>query len=135
MEKMSEIGRYARAAMATAQRGSGLPPTGLGVLRVQVLTAKGTFPVEGAEVEITDLSGKVMGRLRTDRSGLTARTVLPCSPAALSLTASTAMESVVRYEVSAAHPNFATVRTLVEIFDGIETLLAVELVPAKGGAV
>lgn len=134
MEKMSEIGRYARAAVATAQRGGGLPPTGLGVLRVQTLTAKGTFPVEGAEVEITDLSGKVMGRLRTDRSGLTARTVLPCSPAALSLAASTAADSVVQYDVTVTHPKFRTVRTKVEIFDGVETLLTVELVPDEGVA-
>ncbi len=106
---------------------------GRGNLKVQVSTARGTFPVAGALVEVTkafDGVERVLYKNVTDPSGIVERMMLPALPTGYSRQESTAEESGTQYQVSVYHPAFLPVRgSTVEIYDGIETILPVALQP------
>jgi len=106
---------------------------GRGSLRVQVSTARGTFPVSGAWVEVSrvfDGSRRVLYRGMTDNSGIVEKIVLPTLPASYSRQESTAADSGTVYQVSVYHPGFVPlVDSDVELYDRIETILPVALEP------
>ena len=106
---------------------------GRGSLRVQVSTARGTFPVPGAVVEVTrtfDGVRRILYSALTDNSGVVEHMILPALPADRSLQESTAEGSGTVYEVSVYHPSFAPLQnSSVEVYDRIETILPVALLP------
>ncbi|MBE6989526.1 MAG: hypothetical protein E7426_02105 [Ruminococcaceae bacterium] len=106
---------------------------GRGKLRVQVSTARGTFPVPGALVEVTrDFGGvrRMLYKNTTNTSGIVERLVLPALPADYSQYEPTAGNSGTEYQVSVYHPAFVPlVDSTVEIYDRIETILPVALQP------
>ena len=78
-----------------------------GVLRVQVATGRGAFPVPRALVEVAVMinGGRIpLYRKRTDSSGIADGFVLPAKPFYESQQPSTAAESAAHYVVSVAHP-------------------------------
>ena len=105
-----------------------------GVLRVQVSTALGAFPVNRAVVEVAVMlgGGRVpLYRRRTDNSGIADDFILPAKPFYESQSPSTAAESVASYVVSVSHPSYETVTDLpAEVFIGTKTILPVVLTPA-----
>lgn len=106
---------------------------GRGSLRVQVSTARGTFPVAGAVVEVTrefDGVRRVLYKNVTNNSGIVERMVLPTLPADYSRQEATAEESGTVYQVSVYHPSFVPlINSDVELYDKIETILPVALAP------
>lgn len=106
---------------------------GRGSLKVQVSTARGTFPVPGAVVEVSrELDGvnQVLYKKTTDSSGIAERMPLPAQPVGNSRRESTARGSGTQYQVSVFHPLFRPlIGTTVEVYDGIETILPVALEP------
>lgn len=106
---------------------------GRGNLKVQVSTARGTFPVSGALVEVTrvfDGVNRVLYKNVTNPSGIVERMPLPALPVGYSRQESTAEGSGTEYQVSVYHPAFVPLRfSTVEIYDGIETILPVALEP------
>jgi hypothetical protein len=106
---------------------------GRGNLKVQVSTARGTFPVAGALVEVTkafDGVERVLYKNVTNPSGIVERMPLPALPVEYSQQESTAERSGTQYQVSVYHPGFMPLRfSTVEIYDGIETILPVPLEP------
>ena len=106
---------------------------GRGSLRVQVSTARGTFPVANALVEVTktfDGVERVLYKNVTNTSGIVEGMHLPALPVGYSRQESTAGSSGTEYQVSVYHPGFAPLRSsTVEVYDGIETILPVALQP------
>ena len=106
---------------------------GRGNLKVQVSTARGTFPVANALVEVTkefDGVERVLYKNVTNPSGIVERMPLPALPVGYSQQESTAESSGTQYQVSVYHPAFVPLRfSTVEVYDGIETILPVALQP------
>ena len=106
---------------------------GRGSLRVQVSTARGTFPVPGAVVEVTrsfDGVRRILYSALTNNSAVVEHMILPALPADYSWQESTAEESGTEYEVSVYHPAFTPLQnSSVEVYDKIETILPVALQP------
>ena len=106
---------------------------GQGNLKVQVSTARGTFPVSNALVEVTkefDGVERVLYKNVTDLSGIVERMPLPALPVGYSQQESTAQYSGTPYQVSVYHPAFMPLRlSTVEVYDGVETILPVSLEP------
>lgn len=106
---------------------------GRGGLRVQVSTARGTFPVSGALVEVTrvfDGVRRVLYKNFTDNSGIVGKMILPTLPVDYSRQEATAENSGTVYQVSVYHPGFVPlVDSDVEMYDRIETILPVALEP------
>lgn len=104
-----------------------------GSLRLQVSTARGIFPVAGAEVEVY----RDFGTLRetfyqgvTDESGIVDKILLPALPVALGQSADTAGISGTAYLVSVRHPRYQPlVAQQVLVFPRVETLFSVTLAP------
>ena len=105
-----------------------------GVLRVQVSTALGAFPVSRALVEVAViLNGTrvLLYRKRTDSSGIADGFILPAKPFYASQSPGTAGDSVVSYMVSVNHPDYESAADLpAEVFIGTKTILPVILTPA-----
>ncbi len=106
---------------------------GRGSLRVQASTARGSFPVPGALVEVTrNFNGvtRVLYKNNTNNSGIVERMILPTLPSDYSRQEATAEDSGTVYQVSVYHPGFVPlINATVELYDGIETILPVALVP------
>jgi len=106
---------------------------GRGSLRVQVSTARGTFPVAGATVEVTrmfDGVPRVLYKTTTNNSGVVEKLILPTLPVDYSRQEATAEDSGTVYQVSVYQPGFAPlVNSSVELYDKIETILPVALQP------
>lgn len=104
-----------------------------GTLRVQVSTARGTFPVPEAAVTVTrSFAGTplILYRGVTDISGILDNLSLPALPDSYSQNPSTARQSGTDYQVSVYHPDFVPVNVRpVTIFSNIETILPVVLEP------
>ena len=106
---------------------------GRGILRVQAGTVRGTFPVKGALVRVTKVIGGAVQdfyRGTTDESGILEGMALPAMPRELSQNSVTAGESGTEYFVSVEHPDYVpqNARRIV-LYDRVETLLPVDLVP------
>lgn len=106
---------------------------GKGRLKIQVSTARGSFPVEGGSVEVSRIFGgekRVFFKEITDQSGIVDNLELPALPSAYSQNSSTAEDSSTDYNVAVYHPDFVNEPSLkIGIYDGIETLLPVSLQP------
>ncbi|MBQ7485259.1 MAG: hypothetical protein IJT78_01380 [Oscillospiraceae bacterium] len=106
---------------------------GRGTLRVQVSTARGTFPVPGAQVEVSRVFNSVRRILysrMTDLSGIAGAMALPAQATGASLNELTAGTSGTVYQVSVYHAGYLPLRlSNVEIYNGIETILPVALEP------
>ena len=106
---------------------------GRGTLRVQVSTARGTFPVPGAQVEVSRVFNgvrRILYSRMTDLSGIAGGMVLPAQATGASLNELTAGTSGTVYQVSVYHAGYLPLRlSNVEIYNGIETILPVALEP------
>ena len=107
---------------------------GRGVLRVQVSTASGSFPVPQALVEVAVMLGNarvLLYRKRTDSSGIADGFVLPAKPFDESQSPRTAGSSMANYVVSVSHPGYESVTDLpAGVFINTKTILPVTLTPA-----
>ncbi len=106
---------------------------GRGVLKVQVGTGRGTFPVKGALVRVSKVIGGALQEFYrgfTDESGILDGMVLPAMPGGLSQNSVTAGESGTDYIVSVEQNGYVPENgRQVTLYDKVETLLAVSLVP------
>ena len=109
---------------------------GRGVLRVQAETGRGTFPVKGALVRVSKVIGGALQEFYrgiTDESGILEGMILPALPGGLSQNSVTAGESGTEYIVSVEQPDYIPENgQQVTIYDKVETLLNVALVPRIG---
>lgn len=105
-----------------------------GSLKVQTLTAQGTFPVEGVQVEIlkTLPSGiYTINTQKTDASGLTKPIQLPTLARSQSLTPGV-KEPFITYDVRVTHPDFTQVTINdIPIYEGLTTLQPIEMTPKE----
>ena len=110
---------------------------GRGTLRVQLSSGNGSFPVSGASVEVFRRFGdekRVYYKKTTDNSGIAEGMTLPASFRQESLSSETAADSGTEYGVTVFQPAFAPEQThFVNIYDGVETLLPITLVPSMTG--
>ena len=87
----------------------------------------------GALVEVTrNFNGvtRVLYKNNTNNSGIVERMILPTLPSDYSRQEATAEDSGTVYQVSVYHPGFVPlINATVELYDGIETILPVALVP------
>lgn len=104
----------------------------LGKLLVKTFTARRTFPVEGAVVEVAKVfpTGKyIISKTLTNESGMTDILLLPTARKPLSL-APGDPEPYATYTVTVSHPNFVTTRiTDVPVFDETTSVQTVDLIP------
>ena len=106
-------------------------PEGRGFLRVAVTEANGAIPAEGALVLVTDYGAEndVLYLLRTDEGGLTGPVGLPAPPAGDSREPG-GEEPAGLYGVTVRDPGYYPVEAVgVQIYDGVTTVLPVDLVP------
>lgn len=110
--------------------------SGRGKLKVQVSAARGNFPVRAAVVDVAAvIDGKryTVFSGSTDSSGIVEGITLPAKPLSQSQKESTAYNSGAKYLVSVYHPAFLAVNdTMINIFDSVETILPVGLIPDTG---
>lgn len=106
---------------------------GQGLLKVQVFSAKGAFPVENASVIVKQgdkNSSHIIFSGVTDKSGIVEGIKLPALAESLSQNYETAENSGTDYLVSVRHPNFLPVNDrVVTAYDTIETILPVLMYP------
>ena len=106
---------------------------GRGTLKVQVSTAQGSIPVSSARVGVDVIyNGQrlVVYKNTTDESGIVDGLVLPALPKELSENYETAQDSGTEYLVSVYHDTYVDKPDmLIKIYDKVETILPVNLVP------
>lgn len=106
--------------------------TALGRLMVKTYTAKRTFPVENAVVEVSKEfpTGKhVIAKGKTNESGMTETLLLPTKRKPLSLEPGES-EPYTTYTVIVTHPKYVTTRINdVPVFDETMSVQSVDLVP------
>ena len=103
---------------------------GTGYLTVQVTTAAGAIPLEGAAVTVRDGNGgAVLYELRSGADGRTRRVALAAPARALSLSPSVARPYGL-YSVSVYLPSYErAVYESVPVFDGITAIQQAVLIP------
>lgn len=107
---------------------------GTGILRVQVSTALGAYPVEGAVVTVSTTAADPNGPTLlytevTDNGGMTPPMELEAPPRSESLTPG-AVQPYALYTVEVVHPNFVPQAALnVAAFSGVSAVLPVQLTP------
>lgn len=106
---------------------------GRGFLRVRVLSAGGSLPVENALVTVSDYSeagtGEILYSLRTDRGGLTPTLSLPAPPAFLSQQPGS-VQPYALYNVSVINDGYYPVENVgVMVFDKVVAIQPVDLLP------
>ncbi|GHV04994.1 hypothetical protein FACS1894217_01140 [Clostridia bacterium] len=100
-----------------------------GTLHVETKAA-GVLPIAGAKVEIRDLDGTLLYTLTTDANGITQIVTLDAPPKENTLTPDGA-PAYGRYDVTVSAPGYITdVIRGVEILDGIDSYLPLNLYPA-----
>ena len=111
------------------------PPTsGVGYVIVNVTTARGAIPLEGALVRIFDYgedgnNGSLVVSTKTDSSGRTERLPLPAPPRSASLSPGNG-KSYRTYNIDAQYDGYYNQYYInVPIFDGVTALQGVDLVP------
>ncbi len=112
------------------------PDTGSGDLIVQVSIARGSIPVEGAAVTVTDNapSPNHIALLMTDNSGRTERLTLPAPSRELSQTPNGTERPYSVYHVLIEKEGYYPVQLLnIPIFDRISSIQPVSLVPLSEG--
>ena len=103
---------------------------GTGYLTVQVTTAAGAIPLEGAAVTVRDgESGTVLYELRSDADGRTRRVSLSAPPRSISASPSVARPYAL-YGITVSLPLYeSAVYENVPIFDGITAIQQATLIP------
>lgn len=107
---------------------------GRGFLRIRVLSAGGSLPVENAIVTISDYNGEdsdgeILYSLRTDNGGLTPTASLPAPPASLSQQPGS-VQPYSLYNVTVLKDGFYTVENVgVMVFDQVVAVQPVNLIP------
>ena len=114
------------------------PDTGSGDLIVQVSIARGSIPVEGATVTVTDNapSPNHIALLMTDNSGRTERLSLSAPSRELSQTPNGTQRPYSVYHVLIEKEGYYPVQLLnIPIFDRISSIQPVALVPLSEGTI
>ncbi|MDY3619225.1 hypothetical protein [Agathobaculum sp.] len=112
---------------------------GTSILRVQVSTALGALPVEGATVTVSTAADETGGHqllysVQTDAGGMTPPMELPAPPRSASLTPGNGRPYAL-YTVQVDHPNFTPQAALnVTAFSGIPAVLPIALTPLPENA-
>ncbi|MBQ2614352.1 MAG: hypothetical protein IJB80_03365 [Clostridia bacterium] len=112
--------------------------SGAGELIVQVTLARGSIPLEGAKVIITDSTEaeRQIQVLYTDRSGRTAAIALPAPSSTLSQSPGSAVRPYSVYNIRVELPGYYTEQLIqVPIFDQISSIQPVSLIPLAEGDV
>ena len=108
-----------------------------GFLRVQVSAADQAFPIQNADVIVSKRFGNddsVFFEEHTDASGIINRVTLPAPDRILSGAPSSVLQPYSTYDISVTHPGFVSVLLKnAVIFDGIETIQQVVLIPSVPG--
>lgn len=104
-----------------------------GIVRVQTLTARGTYPVQSAQVVISKLftTGEyIIATENTDEAGLTRGVSLPAPNRELSELPGSATPPYSEYRVTVSHPNFSTIIfSQLPVFSGITAMQTVNMIP------
>ena len=105
-----------------------------GFLRVQVFAANQAFPIPNATVVVSKRFPNedcVFFRSQTDASGIMNRITLP-APDRLLADAPSSMQPYATYDIVVTHPLFTAVHlTDVAVFDSVETVQNVEMIPCR----
>ena len=111
--------------------------SGAGALIVQVTLARGTIPVEGALVIVSDVpNGNEISRQYTDNSGKTERLTLPAPDSSLSQTPNSSVRPYSIYNIRVEMPGYYPEQlNNVPIFDRILSVQPVALIPFVEGEV
>ncbi|MEG1687032.1 MAG: hypothetical protein RR276_04025 [Angelakisella sp.] len=104
-----------------------------GVIRLQALTARSTYPVPGVLVTIAkefDSGEYVVATQRTNNAGLTDPVSVPAPPRSLSEQPGSTVSPASWYKVTLLHPKFATVISpSFPVFSGVSALQTIEMIP------
>jgi len=105
-----------------------------GTLKIQTTMAQEGLPVAGVGYAILDKSGNVLFEGVTNENGESGVYTLEAPPRELSLTPNPDIRPYAVYDVWVGKPGFATLNFIdVEIFDGIEAILPVNMLPLQEG--
>ncbi len=103
-----------------------------GSLVVQVVTAGGALPLEGATVTISDAGGRLISEnivVATSPGGLTPRIFLPTPPRALSMSPSIEVPYAL-YNIAVSLPDYYPYTAKnVPLFSGVNSFQSVRLIP------
>ena len=110
--------------------------TETGYLQVAVTQAKGSVPIEGAEVRVYtgDDGYTLIKKLTTDRSGKTEVISLPAPPFSASQSPQSTVLPFSRYIIETDYPGYYRVENInAPIYPGITSIQNVSLVPISVG--
>jgi len=109
---------------------------GLGFLTIQAHTGNDALPVKGAQVIIRNSMGEILHQLTTDESGNTERVSLYAPDKSHTLTPEDTGPFYATYQVEVMLPGeyVAEVVHDVQIFDTIESILPVNMLPLPEGS-
>lgn len=110
-----------------------------GYLIVNVFTAGGAIPIQGASVTVIRVSesaepseSDIVGVKYTDSSGVTEKLALEAPPRSYSEAPGSASPPFARYNVSTEKSGYYTVRNInLPIYSGVTSIQPVELVPVS----
>ena len=109
-----------------------------GVIKTQVFTARRTYPVENAQVNLYKVfpdGAYLIDSQFTDRSGQVKPVTVPALERSLSETPGDPAPYV-SYRITVSHPDFMdAVIEQVPVFEGVTSLQAVDLIPAAAAPV
>lgn len=109
-----------------------------GVIKTQVFTARRTYPVENAQVNLFKVfpdGAYLIDSQFTDRSGQVKLVTVPALERSLSETPGDPAPYV-SYRITVSHPDFMdAVIEQVPVFEGVTSLQAVDLIPAAAAPV
>ena len=109
-----------------------------GVIKTQVFTARRTYPVENAQVNLYKVfpdGAYLIDSQFTDRSGQVKLVTVPALERSLSETPGDPAPYV-SYRITVSHPDFMdAVIEQVPVFEGVTSLQAVDLIPAAAAPV
>ncbi|MCL2797756.1 MAG: peptidoglycan-binding protein [Firmicutes bacterium] len=105
-----------------------------GTLKLQVTAGDGTIPEGGVSFAIKDKQGSVLYTGLTNENGESDVFTLETAPAELTMEPNPDLHPYANYDVWVAKPGFTSVNFIdAHVFDGIETILPINLEPALPG--
>ena len=110
-----------------------MPNTDTGYLVVSVASARGNFPIEGAEVRIystEDNDIQLLYTLTTDSSGRTRKVELPAPPFASSQTPDTGVVPYAQYNIDTDYAGYYTIQNInAPVYSGVTSIQNVAMIP------
>ena len=110
-----------------------MPFNSIGTMIVNTYTAGGALPVPGTVVRITGVDEENRGveySIITDLDGVSEKISLPAPPSALSQFPGAKEQPYAQYNVELSAPGYYSKQIFnVAVFDGIETLQRVNMIP------